>query len=62
MCHPNLQKEDLNKVQVKRNAFALCLIHRSINAALLHYKQIMCSASEPVNTKKLINVQKIEDY
>lgn len=50
-------REDLKKVQVKRNAFALCIIHRSINAAVLHYRNIMCPV--PFNTDKTVNVQKL---
>jgi hypothetical protein len=42
--------------QAKRNAFALCTIHRSINKMLTYYKRIMCTAeSDVVNLNKTVN-------
>jgi hypothetical protein len=40
----NGKKEDLKPIAVKRHAFALCVLHRSINAALEDYKNRMCGA------------------
>ena len=38
------EKQDMSKksIQIKRNAYTLCVIHRSINAAMIDYKQRMC--------------------
>ena len=38
----NKVKEELKPVMAKRHAFALCVLHRSINAALSDYKDKMC--------------------
>ncbi len=40
----NKVKEQLRPVMAKRHAFALCILHRSINAALSDYKDRMCGA------------------
>jgi hypothetical protein len=39
-----LTKVQLRQRDVKRNAFMLCAIHRSLNMALTDYKQRMCGA------------------
>jgi hypothetical protein len=45
-------KEDLKARKLyKRNAFMVCTIHRAINAALTHYKSVMCDSST-ANLKK----------
>ncbi|KAJ1434200.1 hypothetical protein B484DRAFT_394152 [Ochromonadaceae sp. CCMP2298] len=46
----------LSRVQARRNAFMLCTIHRSINAMVGHYKDVMCDKSQFVNRNKSINV------
>jgi hypothetical protein len=46
--------------QPRRHSFALCVIHRSINAALVDYKARMCqgssSSSAAINYDKTLNV------
>lgn len=52
-----LQNEKLSAKQVKRNAFTLCVVHRSINAALVDFKLRMCDpATQVVNYNKTVNV------
>ena len=48
-------KEDLNKQMAKRNAFMICTIQRTINAAVEDYKQRMCSPAE-IRSNKTLNV------
>lgn len=52
---PLLQIEKMNKKNVKRNAYMICVIHRSINAALTDYKKRMCEGQE-INLEKTILV------
>jgi len=44
---------------MKRNAFALCVLHHGINAALVDYKQRMCTndSNRTINYDKKINIQ-----
>ena len=49
-------------MQGKRNAFALCVLHRSLNAALIDYKKRMCAGNEKVNYDKTINVALSDKY
>lgn len=49
----------MNAVMAKRNAFTLCVIYRAVNAALLDYKQKMCTGSTTVNYERNINVHKL---
>ena len=49
------QRQDLKGEQIKRNAFTLCVIHRSINAALIDYKKRMCGTNV-TNYEKTYNV------
>jgi len=46
----------IGKTYAKRNAFMLCTIHRAINAALVDYKQRMCTNGEFINHNKTINL------
>jgi hypothetical protein len=42
---------------VKRNAFAICTLHRAINAAAVDYKKRMCDAKGiQANYDKSVNV------
>ncbi len=34
----------------------LCVIHKSINAMLTHYKAAMCGPESPANLAKAVNV------
>ena len=45
----------MKKRTVKRNAFIICVVHRSLNAALTDYKKRMCEGQE-VNLEKSIVV------
>jgi hypothetical protein len=45
----------MGKLQLKRNSFALCIVHRSINAALTDYKKRMCDPS-----KEFVNYNKTD--
>ena len=49
------QRQVLKGEQIKRNAFTLCVIHRSINAALVDYKKRMCGTNV-TNYEKTYNV------
>ena len=42
--------------QVNRNVYTLCVIHRSINAALIDYKKRMCDSYNATNYDKTYNV------
>jgi hypothetical protein len=54
-----LQRDEMGRLQLKRNAFAVCVVHRSINAALIDYKKRMCDPSkEFVNYNKTYIVHK----
>jgi hypothetical protein len=46
----------MSKQQARRNAFALCTIHNSINSMLKHYKSKMCPPGSFVNLNGSINV------
>mmetsp|Transcript_26744 Transcript_26744/g.25617 ORF Transcript_26744/g.25617 Transcript_26744/m.25617 type:complete len:512 (-) Transcript_26744:103-1638(-) len=46
----------LSPKQARRNAFALCVIHRSINAMLEYYKGKMCPLGAAINPAKTLNV------
>ena len=48
--------EKLGPKAVKRNAFAICVIHRSINAAVIDYKKRMCGENDIINMEKTVNV------
>jgi hypothetical protein len=52
---PLQQIEKMSKKHVKRNAYMICVIHRSLNAALTDYKTRMCEGHE-VNLEKSIVV------
>lgn len=39
---------------LKRNAYVLCILHRTINGALIDYKKRMCDASTSVNYEKTL--------
>lgn len=46
------QREELKAARkTKRSAFALCILHRSINAALIDFKAKYCNSSAEVNLK-----------
>lgn len=45
------ERIDMQARKLKRNAFAICVMHRSINAALIDFKQRMC-AGQPTNFTK----------
>ena len=42
-------------MESRRNAFFLCVLHRSINSMLLHYKQVVCPAGSYINTNRTVN-------
>eukprot|EP01042_Synura_sphagnicola_P001000 gene1000-1128_t len=46
-------KIKLSKQSAKRNAFMLCVLHRSVNAAALDFKQRMCSGNNATVTKSI---------
>jgi hypothetical protein len=46
----------MGPVARKRNGFALCVLHRSINAAALDYKQKMCQGNPKTSYNKTLNV------
>lgn len=58
---PPPQRESIGPVQGKRNAFSLCTLHRSVNAALADYKRRMCGPNNATSTHKTINVAN-KDY
>ena len=43
----------LTPVQARRNAFVICVLHRSINAMLVYYKRHMCPNGQFNQTKDL---------
>jgi peptidyl serine alpha-galactosyltransferase len=49
------QRQDLGAKQVKRNAYVLCVIHRSLNSALKYYKERMCAGGNSTNYEKTYN-------
>jgi hypothetical protein len=57
-----VQREPLSKRQAKRNAFVLCVLHRSINAAAVDYKKRMCTEEDTINYDKVVNVQNNEHW
>ena len=48
----NKVKEELKPRQAKRHAFALCVLHRSLNAAMSDYKDRMCGSD--ANREKIL--------
>jgi hypothetical protein len=46
------EKTKLNKLQAKRNGYALCVIHRSMNAAMIDYKTRMCGGNNATSYEK----------
>jgi hypothetical protein len=53
--YKNDKREDLNPQQVKRNAYILCIVYRSINAALVDYKQRMCQDDPTTSYAKTLS-------
>jgi len=53
----NGERKSLSKKMVIRNSFMLCVLHRSINAAILDYKVRHCK-DKPINYNKEIIVLK----
>ena len=51
----------LKPKQARRNSFMLCSLHQNLNAALIHYKRIMCSNND-TNYNKTINAVKFKNY
>jgi len=51
-------KKNQGARQAKRNAFMICVLHRTINAALIDYKQHMCKAEDKPNYEKTLNLIK----
>jgi hypothetical protein len=47
----------MKPMEVRRNAFMICTIHRAFNAALLYYKERMCSGRLINTDKKAMFVQ-----
>ena len=58
LCNIVLQKEPLKPLQAQRNAFMLCVLHRSFNSALEDFKNRMCTDVDvsKVNRKHSINL------
>eukprot|EP01038_Epipyxis_sp_PR26KG_P011460 gene11460-15352_t len=50
------QNMTLGPQQARRNAFMICVIHRSLNSLLIDYKSKMCSSTSIINYNKSINV------
>lgn len=50
------QREEMNEEARKRNGFALCVLHRSINAAATDYKERMCKGNPKTSYNKTLNV------
>jgi hypothetical protein len=46
----------LGKTEARRNAFMLCIIHRSLNAAILDYKKRTCGPDKFINQNKTLNI------
>jgi len=46
------KKEDLDKKQVKRNAFVICAVYRAINAAMVDFKERACGDDATRSDKK----------
>jgi len=53
--YKNGKREDLDQKQVKRNAYVLCTVYRSINAAMTDYKQRMCSGQSNTTYVKTLS-------
>ena len=53
-------KVKVGKNQSRRNAFMICVLHRSINAAAIDYKQRMCAGHPNVSYEKSINLLHID--
>lgn len=49
------KKEPLGEKQVKRNAYMLCTVYRSINAAIVDYKQRMCQDNHNTSYAKTLS-------
>eukprot|EP01041_Mallomonas_annulata_P000783 gene783-1510_t len=47
----------IGKLQGRRNAFMICVLHRSINAAITDYKQRMCRDNANTNYSKTVNLR-----
>jgi len=56
------KRETLGPKQAKRHAFSLCVIHRSINAALMDYKRRMCGPGDTTSYEKTLNVNHNSNY
>ena len=48
--------------QARRNAFAISVIHRSMNDMLLYYKRKMCPFPDSINNNKTVNAVKWPGY
>mmetsp|Transcript_26662 Transcript_26662/g.25531 ORF Transcript_26662/g.25531 Transcript_26662/m.25531 type:complete len:485 (+) Transcript_26662:154-1608(+) len=61
LIHANHRIKDGEKLplsvrQIKRNAYTICVIHRSINAALVDYKTRMCGPTNTTSYEKTMNI------
>jgi len=47
----------LNRQESRRNAFAICILHHTINAAVINYRNVMCgNTTGAYNTEKSVNL------
>lgn len=46
----------MTRTEVRRSAFVLSVLHNSLNAALLDYKQRMCQNNPNTNYSKTLNI------
>ncbi len=50
----------LTREQARRNAFMICVLHRSINAAALYYREKLCPArGQAINRTQSVNLATI---
>lgn len=56
------KREPQDRKQGKRHAFSLCILHRSINAALVDFKRRMCGPENATSYLKSINVNSNVNY
>jgi hypothetical protein len=57
LCHRLLlQYEKVGPRVAKRTSFILCSIHQALNAALMHFKSVMCQGNPKTNYNRTFNV------
>lgn len=54
--YKNHKEQQMNPQKAKRNVFPFCVIHTTINSALMHYKTTMCAGNPKTNYNRTLNV------